>query len=73
MITSHVVFFIKLTPLRIQSHKTDDTETSSQFHHYLACKNIRGLEKTLLGKSSIFNFILNKVLLRIRKLEPLIQ
>lgn len=44
MITSHV-FFIKLTPLRIQSQKTDDIETSSQFQHYLACKNTRGLEK----------------------------
>lgn len=71
MITSHV-FFIKLTPLRIQSQKTDDTETSSQFQHYLACKNTRGLEKTLLGKASIFNFILSKILLRIR-IEPLIQ
>lgn len=58
MITSHVVFFIKLTPLRIQSQKTDDKETSSQFHHYLACKNIGGLEKTLLGKSGILGSVL---------------
>lgn len=74
MITSHALFSFKLTPLGTDSQKRDATETSSQFQHYLAYKKYqRDLGRTVLGRASIFNFILCKVLLRMRKLEPLIK